>query len=350
MLPIARRVRHAMSRIWPALVWVVAAASAGMLYQNEGARGQTLAYSEMMHHELTPEISGRLLVMKLEVGQTVQRGEVVARIDPQDIDDRIAPVGAAVARLEARVKARRKRLKGDREDAADIAVKAALCGTAPDRALAQIDMLTTEQASDRGEAAALEEQLSRLKPLLDQHVVTAERMDEIKVRKTILAGRIAGRGKELRRREECLDLSAEVDLDIQKMTLARLERERAKYDVVAPVSGTIENISHRSGEWIAAGTAVAEIVVPRLERVIAYVTDQQVRAVSIGTRVTLATRGHEGPTLRGHVVALGPRIEQVPLRLRFIPTIAQWGRLVTIDVEPPGASLPGEIFNASFGP
>ena len=44
----------------------------------------------------------------------------------------------------------------------------------------------------------------------------------------------------------------------------------------------------------------------------------------------------------------GPRIEQVPLRLRAIPTIPQWGRLITIEVEKSHEPLPGEIYDVRF--
>jgi multidrug resistance efflux pump len=172
----------------------------------------------------------------------------------------------------------------------------------------------------------------------------------MKLRQTVLAKRMAGRAKELRRLGDCIDSSAEVELKIKQMALTQLEHERGKYAIVAPVTGTVESILHRPGEFVAAGAQIAEIVVPRPNRVIAYITDRQVATVQVGAKATVATRGREGPVLHGRVISLGARIEQVPLRLRFIPTIAQWGRLVTIEVEPPGTSVPGEIYNASFEP
>jgi len=356
-VPLRRRVRRAAARFWPGFVWALAAAASAALYRTEGVKSQSLAYSEMVHHDLMPEVDGTLVELRLELGQTVRQGEVIARMDPEEIEGRIAPVRSAIARLEARVAARNKRsgqakgqAKGEAKGADDNAVQAALCGSSPDRLLLLTDTLTTSQASDLGERETLAEQLARLKPLLEQRLVTGERVDELRLRQSVLDRRIAGRARELRRLDDCLDINAGIELEVQRMALTRLERERRRYDVVAPASGTVESITHRTGEWIRAGSVVAEIVVPRPTRLIAYITDRQVPTVGIGMAATLATRGHEGPTLHGRVVALGARIEQVPLRLRFLPTIEQWGRLVTVEVEPPGASVPGEIYNVSFAP
>jgi hypothetical protein len=64
----------------------------------------------------------------------------------------------------------------------------------------------------------------------------------------------------------------------------------------------------------------------------------------------LRPRDHGGPSIKGRVIAVGPRIEQVPMRLRFIPTVQQWGRLVTIFVGEEADLLPGEIYDVRFEP
>ena len=349
-VPWLRRGGRIAGRTIPAFVWLTAAGGAVWLYTSNGAHGQALAYSEMVHHDLTPQMSGKLLTLTLEIGQIVHEGDVVATMDTQDVDNKMAPLKAQIQGLEARVKARRDRQHVVEKDPRDIAVAAALCGASPDRVLVQIDVLSTDQSSDRGESEAIESQLARLGPLLEQHMVTAERLDDMHTRRSILAKRIDGRGKELQRLEGCVDLSAEVELKLQRIVLEGLEHERLKGQVIAPVSGTIESVLHRQGEWLQAGAQIGEIVVPRPNRIIAYITDRQVSVVKLGMKASVTTRGHEGPSLRGGVIALGGRIEQVPLRLRFLPTIAQWGRLVTIEVEAPGAAIPGEIYSVSFKP
>ena len=130
--------------------------------------------------------------------------------------------------------------------------------------------------------------------------------------------------------------------------MAELELERKKYQITAPVSGSVNLISARVGEWRAAGAEIIEIVVPRPNRLTAYVTDRQVPVVTPGTPATLRPRDRSGQALEGRVIQVGPRIEQVPVRLRSIPTIAQWGRLVTIQVEKHGEPLPGEIYDVRF--
>lgn len=52
-------------------------------------------------HRIGPTLAGRLESVEVDVGDTVVRGQVVARLDPVDLDDRIRAAGSAVARLGA---------------------------------------------------------------------------------------------------------------------------------------------------------------------------------------------------------------------------------------------------------
>lgn len=122
-------------------------------------------------HRIGPTLAGRLQSVEVDVGDTVVRGQVLARLDPVDLDDRIRAAGSALDRLRAerrqaesrartarsqteRFEALRKRqlvaedaAQARREDAA--AADAALSGVAAEsaRLQAELDALKSQRAN-----------------------------------------------------------------------------------------------------------------------------------------------------------------------------------------------------------
>jgi len=143
-------------------------------------------------------------------------------------------------------------------------------------------------------------------------------------------------------------LPFEQDLRAQEAAVAELEMERSKYRILAPAAGTVSQISARVGEWRSAGTDLVQMVVPRAEHLTGYVTDRQISAVEVGTLATLRPRDLAGPPIQGKVIRVGPQIEQLPLRLRALPNVPQWGRRVIFQVRNPGEPLPGQIYEVRF--
>jgi len=367
-LPIVPRVRRMAARAWPFVAWLGALAGAGWLYFGESWRGHALAYEDIEEVNVSPALPGRLATLDIELGEEVKEGDVVATLDTTDVDARIRRAQVELERLKTRVAAQREALRLEQEDRrSQGAARRTSYESEGSRLRALIEKLTTEQAADQAEVAALDPQIERLKPLLERKLITADRLETKLQERAVLTKRIASRvdalrsaGAELsswmrlepaKTSESNLDallLPYEMELHGQEARLAELELEREKHQITAPVAGTVNQISARAGAWRGAGAPIVEIVVPRPKRIIAYVTDRQVPAVVVGTRATLRPHDHGGATLVGKVVMAGPRIQQVPLRLRAIPTIPQWGRLITIEVEKSRDPLPGEIYDVRF--
>jgi multidrug resistance efflux pump len=317
---------------------------------------------------VSPAVAGRLATLVVDLGQKVEEGDVIATLDTTDVDARERRARTELERLKTRVAAQREALRLEQEERrGQASARRTSYEAEGSRLRSLIEKLNTEQAADQAEAASLEPQIERLKPLVERKLLTADRLETKLQERAVLAKRVASRADALRsageelsawmRREpekssetnlEALIQPYELELRGQEARLAELELEREKHRITAPVSGSVNQISARAGEWRAAGAPIVEIVVPGGNRIIAYVTDRQVPAVLVGTPATLRPHDHGGSTISGKVVVTGPRIQQVPLRLRAIPTIPQWGRLVTIEVEKSQEALPGEIYDVRF--
>jgi multidrug resistance efflux pump len=367
-LPAGARIGRLLRRLWPFAAWLGAAAAAAWLYTGEAWRGHALAYEDIQEVHVSPAVAGRLESLTVELGQSVRAGDLIALLDARDLEARIRLAKSEVARLRTRVNAEREALRLDEEDRRSQAQARVASYEAEGRRLrGQLDRLRTDQAADEAERIALRPQVDRLKPLVEKKLITADRLEAKVQELAVVEKRIASRADAIRAGgeevaswtkfapekapESTLEarlLPYELELRGQETKVAELELEREKYRITAPVSGAVNQILARVGEWRSAGAPIVEIVVPRPDRVMAYVTDRQVPLVGVGTRATLRPHEHGGAALEGKVVMAGPQIQQVPLRLRAIPTIPQWGRLITIQVTKPGDPLPGEIYDVRF--
>ncbi|MFO0723692.1 MAG: HlyD family efflux transporter periplasmic adaptor subunit [Myxococcota bacterium] len=337
--------RTELRRALAAGVWFAAAGATVWLYAGQIENAPTLGYSEVIEVSVTPSVSGTLARSSLEVGQRVNADQVVGGLDPAAIEARIAFAKQESSRAEERADAQKQRLRGPQDRQ-----RTALCEADPQRLRLELDRLIAEQSTERGEAETLSAEIERLRGLTEKQLVTGERLEQLLVRKSVLDRRISARGEQIQGHEACFGASATIESENAEERLRLLQHERAAHELRAPVSGTVSEILHRPGEWVAAGTPIARIVESRPARVVAYLPGRETPKVALGSTAALTPREHAGPSLVGKVVALGPRFERVPLRLSFIPTIPQWGRIATIELEGAGAALAGELYDVRFQP
>jgi HlyD family secretion protein len=367
-IPLIPRVGRFLLRLWPFVAWCGALAAAVWLYFGESWHGHALAFDDIQEVKISSSIAGRLSTLSVEQGQKIQEGALIATLDATDLDARIRLAKAEVERQKTRVDAEREALKLEAQDRrAQFAARRNSYESEGRRLRGEAEKLATEQAVDEADLTALTPQIARLQPLLENKLVTADRLEDLVRKRDVLKRRIAARTEAIRGTKEELAawerlepeklpdpgldarlLPFELELRAQELRVAELELDRKKYQITAPVSGSINLVSARPGEWRAPGAEIVEIVVPKPGHLTAYVTDRQVPAVTPGTLATLRPRDRSGKPLEGKVTQVGPRIEQVPQRLRSIPTIAQWGRLVTIQVDTTVEPLPGEIYDVRF--
>lgn len=141
------------------------------------------------------------------------------------------------------------------------------------------------------------------------------------------------------------------EIKLYELKLADHVREKDRYTLVARASGRIGNLPHHPGDWVNAGSEIAVIESGRPGRLTAYLTDSHYSSVVRGTRAALRPRSRKGVSVEGRVVKVAAHTEQVPERLhREAPTLAAWGRSVTIELDRSSDFSPGEIYDVHFLP
>ncbi|MFO0757488.1 MAG: HlyD family efflux transporter periplasmic adaptor subunit [Byssovorax sp.] len=345
-IPLLRRLRGRFTNLLPALIWVAALAGAASLYQTEATHGDVFAFAEVDEVAVTPEIDGVIATEPLEIGQEIKLGEVAATLQTKEIDERIRLARADLEQLPVRLgEALRLELVGSAGDS-----RLTTFGQDGQRIKVAHEKLSAQQETDRAALAAIGPQLARLKDLVDKKLIPAESMNDLVLKKAILEKTIAARSELIKSSKGRLDVWASEETRLAELRIGELERERAKYRLDAPASGTVELILHHPGEFVIAGTPIAQIQVRRPGRMVAFIADPLIPKIHPGVTATLRVRERPGTSIEARVLSVGPRIEEVPIRLRFVPTVVQWGRRIVLEIPVEKDPLPGEVYSVRFHP
>lgn len=253
----------------------VARVEAAPLVRTVTVNGTLAAEEEVM---LSLKVTGRLDDLRVDLGSRVQRGDVIARLDPTDFELRVQQAQAALQQARARLGLP---LDGD-DDAVDV-----------------------EQTSlVRQARAALEEarlQRDRLSTFVDRGITAKADLDTANANLQIADGRYADALDEVRNRQAVLAQRT------SELALARQQLEDTV--LVSPIDGIIRVRSASAGEFRAAGTPVATVVRQDPLRLQLAVPERSAGDVRLGQLVQVTVEG-ESETHEGRVVRLSPSIEQ----------------------------------------
>jgi hypothetical protein len=78
------------------------------------------------------------------------------------------------------------------------------------------------------------------------------------------------------------------------------------------------------------------------------VSEFEALSVKIGAKAKLYRRDMSGIVLKGHVMSMGPIVDEVPVRCRRDPRLPAWGRDVVIVLDEAAQLLPGQAFYVSI--
>lgn len=227
-------------------------------------------------------VEGRLAEMRVEEGEAVRQGQVVARIDADYLRDQVALARARVAAQQAAVD---KLTAGSRtaeiaQARALVAERKAAVANAQTTFARQLDLarhdVASKQKRDDAEAA-----LKKAEAQLEQ----------------------AGKALELSvagPREEDIRAALAV-LDGEQAALALAERRLADAELTAPASGTIQTRVREPGAILAAGATVYTIALTSPVWVRAYVAEPDLGRVVPGAKVSILTDSRPEQPYEGRV-------------------------------------------------
>jgi HlyD family secretion protein len=217
---------------------------------------------------VAPLINGYAVVEILaEEGDTVKEGQVLARLDGNDIEIKLAQNAASVARNEAAILEAQNKIKQSKIS----------------KASAQSD-------------------LNRTKKLRSTGVSTVEQFDQRQAAYDLAAAQADA--------SELSLVSAEADMQVTKAQRKEYELQKSRTEIKAPVDGYI---SARLVEYgtisSSAGGAMFNIVAKSLVKLVAEVPESDLPKVQMGQKASIAVNGYD-KALIGDVSLISPEVDQ----------------------------------------
>lgn len=259
-----------------------------------------------------PTVAGRLKQVSVQVGDRVQAGQIVAEMDPVDMDDRVNSQQAALGRAQASV----------------LAAEAQMRDTAARKIYA-------------------EAQVRRYEQLLLTRFVSEEAVEAKRQEGHVAAATFA---------------SASANHEAARQDIARiradrdgLSRQRANLRLLAPVSGLVVARNAEAGTTVVAGQAVVEVIDPASLWV--NVRFDQLRASGLRTALpaSIELRSQPRQKLAGRVERVEPRADAVTeealakvVFVRGPEILPPIGALAEVTVAQPALPLAPVVLNAAL--
>ena len=277
---------------------LAAAVVAGILYytHRRPPAPDTIRLSgniEVTDVDLGFKISGRVVERLVSEGEPVKTGQIVARLDSQDLEREIAQRRAQVASAQAQL--------------AELTT-----GSRPEE-IAQAEAALARAQAD-GNRAQLE--YERQKRLYDREVISTREFDqartaheaaEARIREAREAALLVRKGP----RREKID-QGRAALEQAQQALALAETRLGYATLVSPLDGLVLSDNVEPGEYVSPGTPV--VTAGDLTRVYlrGYVDETDLGRVKVGQRVRVTTDTFPNRPYEGKIVFISSQAEFTP--------------------------------------
>jgi RND family efflux transporter MFP subunit len=266
------------------------------------ANGTLAAYDQTT---VSVKVPGRVRALSVDLGTVVNKGQVIAQIEPEDYNLRVQQAEAALAQARARL------------------------GLAPEGTDDRIDPEQT--ATVRQARAVLDEaryNRDRAARLVEQGVIAKAEFDAATATFKVAEGKYQDAYEEIRNRQGILAQ--------RKSELALAKQQLKDTAVIAPLDGIVQEKRTSVGEYLAAGAPVVNIVRMDPLRLRAEIPERESHAVHTGQDVRVSVEGD-------------PSV-YVGKIMRLSPVIAEQNRMLVVeaDVRNNGKLRPGSFAHAEI--
>ena len=283
------------SRFWSAGIpglLVLAAVAAGCNHEEDG-RLEGSGTIEADEIRVSSTVGGVILEVLAQEGDKVEKGQVLMRFDPSDIEIQARQARAGLAVAKAKLALARKGARREDIEAAKEMMKQAQAG----EAAAKADLARAEKLFKEG--GVTEKQLADARTLVK--VRTSQRKAaELQYKKALRGAR-----------PEEIEM-AEAGVANAEALLALAEKKIADCEVKAPISGTIVHRLVEPGE--VAGPGATLFVMQNIDTVklTVFVPEPDVGRVRIGDQVKVYIDSHPDRAFEGRVSRIRENAEFTP--------------------------------------
>jgi len=235
---------------------------------------------------VAPQVSGRIIELKVQDNQSVRKGDVLFVLDPVPYQLSLARATAALATLERQISLTQREVNAQRFSAAASQANVA-------RAAAQL-----KQATDT---------LDRVEPLLAEQFVTAESVDQARTARRSAEAALEFARQDARRAQSAV---SGVDALVARVAELRATVATAEYDLKqttmrAPFDGRVVDLDISEGEFAATGRRLFTLVDTRNWYVIANFRETELKNIRPGMSAEVYLMMDRSQHFKGTVHSIG---------------------------------------------
>jgi RND family efflux transporter MFP subunit len=224
------------------------------------------------------KVAGRISNLPVDLGSTVEKGDVIARLDTTDFTLRVRQSQAALEQARVRL------------------------GLPPDGNSEEVNLEQTAFVREaRAQMESAKARLDRATQLFERGLLAKADLDQVSGAYKVTEAQYADSLDEGKNRQGIL-AQRRSELEIARQQLA----DAVLY---SPIAGAIRQRHANEGQYLAAGTPVVTLVQMNPLRLRTEVPERDAQNIRIGMMVRVAVEG-AGGTHQGRVVRLSPAIDE----------------------------------------
>ena len=370
--PLHQRVEDFKHRYLPLMVWIICAGICLWMLVDRTQQTEYIGLAESVQHNLSAPITGKLETVYVKLYQTVSIGDIVARLDAEELAARVERSQAEIGQLQAELIAAGTQLDSSNQSGlADWTTDLRrFQADEQDRRLAALDLRATI-ASDEIEKERMTLHVGRVGPLAEDGIVDPIVSDEARLELAAVRERLENnktllaqteneyRAARSRRHEFEANLprlpEAEPLLDplraaitVESQRLREAESRLASMVMRSPIEGQVTRILCRPGQSVRPGEPIATITDRTVRNIVTYLASADDRTIREDSPVLVSSLDRPGRVAESVVTQVGGSIEILPERLWAGSATPSYGRAVVIAALPNMGLRPGELLNIQF--
>jgi multidrug efflux system membrane fusion protein len=274
-----------------------------------------------------PDVSGRLISIRVRDNQGVHAGDLLAEIDPEPYELRVRQATAQVAALEAELALATRQVTSQNSGA---------------------DAALTNVARARTQLKLANETLQRLQPMVAPGYVTQQKLDESVANQRSAAAALDAAVKQADQARQGVSDTRSIEAQIEgaRAALQLARRDLRMTRLIAPFDGVVSGLQIAAGTYAQAGRPLFTLVDSRHWYAIADFRETDLPGIKVGARALVWQLGDTAHALPGHVESLGPGVQAeagggpglptVERSLKWVVIAQRFPVRVVLDNPPPG--------------
>lgn len=239
--------------------------------------GSLLAWEEV---QARAEQSGTIAGLRVDLGDRVQAGQVLADYDRREFELVVEQARAAVAQASANLRRQRDALA----------------------------TLEAEVARAQSQYEWAQAELERAQQLFDRQLIARRDVDNARTAHQVAAAQLAAARVALAQHPDQVRV-AEAELERARAALGIAEKRLADTTVRAPISGLVARRHVSAGEFVKDNTPLFTLVVPHPLKYFGSVPERAAPALRVGQTVRLSVEAYPDRTFTGTVTRLAPAVD-----------------------------------------